>query len=57
MTSEDFGTIIYNAEGSVAHVTLDRPEAANAQDTQLIDELDAAFDRFEQFFKDVNACL
>ena len=26
-------------------ITLDRPDAANAQDTQLIDELDAAFDR------------
>ena len=31
--------------GSVATITLDRPEAANAQSSALIDALDAAFDR------------
>jgi len=39
-----FGTIRYEVVGHVATVTLDRPEVANAQDSQLIDELDAAFD-------------
>ncbi len=31
----------------MATITLDRPDVANAQDTQLIDELDAAFDLAE----------
>ena len=30
---------------AVATITMNRPEVANAQNTQLIDELDAAFDR------------
>ena len=44
MTDADFETIRYEVDGPVATITLDRPEVANAQDTQLIDELDAAFD-------------
>jgi enoyl-CoA hydratase len=40
-----FETIQYEVEGPIATITLNRPEVANAQDTQLIDELDAAFDR------------
>src|SRR5918992_2111816 len=39
-----FETIRYEVDGPVATITLDRPEVANAQDTTLIDELDAAFD-------------
>jgi enoyl-CoA hydratase len=35
----------YEVDGPVCTITLDRPGAANAQDTQLLDELDAAFDR------------
>lgn len=35
----------YEVDGAVCTITLNRPEAANAQDTQLIDELDTAFDR------------
>jgi enoyl-CoA hydratase len=35
----------YQVDGSVATITLDRPEAANAQNTALIEALDAAFDR------------
>jgi enoyl-CoA hydratase/carnithine racemase len=35
----------YEATGPVATVTLDRPEAANAQNSALIEALDAAFDR------------
>jgi len=38
-------TIVYEVDGHVATITLNRPEVANAQDTRLIDELDAAFDR------------
>ena len=45
--STAFDTIEYSVEGAVATITLNRPEVANAQDTQLIDELDAAFDRAE----------
>ncbi|HEY1826729.1 MAG TPA: enoyl-CoA hydratase, partial [Acidimicrobiales bacterium] len=39
-----FTTILYATDGAVATITLNRPEMANAQDTTLIDELDAAFD-------------
>jgi enoyl-CoA hydratase/carnithine racemase len=35
----------YEVDGAVATITLNRPDVANAQDTALIDELDAAFDR------------
>ncbi len=38
-------TVRYEAEGPIATITLDRPEAANAQNAQMITELDAAFDR------------
>jgi enoyl-CoA hydratase len=41
----DFATIRYDVDGAVATVTLDRPDAANAQSSQLINELDAALDR------------
>ena len=39
-----FETIRYDVDGHLATITLDRPDVANAQDTRLIDELDAAFD-------------
>jgi enoyl-CoA hydratase len=39
-----FETVRYEVDGPVCTITLDRPEVANAQDTQLLDELDAAFD-------------
>ena len=39
-----FETVRYEADGAVATITLDRPDAANAQSSQLIDELDAALD-------------
>jgi enoyl-CoA hydratase len=45
MTGGDFETVLYGVEGHVATITMNRPEVANAQNTQLIDELDAAFDR------------
>ncbi len=40
----EYSTILYQVEGPVATITLNRPEVANAQDTALIDELDAALD-------------
>lgn len=42
--AHDFEAIRYDVEGPVCTITLNRPEAANAQDTRLLDELDAAFD-------------
>jgi len=43
--TEAFETIRYASDGPIATITLARPEAANAQSSQLISELDAAFDR------------
>ena len=34
----------YEVDGAVATITMNRPDMANAQDSTLIDELDAAFD-------------
>jgi enoyl-CoA hydratase len=41
----EFATIRYAADGAVATITLARPDAANAQNSTMIDEIDAAFDR------------
>ncbi len=35
----------FEVDGAVATITMNRPDVANAQDTALIDALDAAFDR------------
>jgi len=37
--------VLYRVDGPVATITLNRPQVANAQDSALIDALDAAFDR------------
>src|SRR6202167_5293149 len=42
--AENFETILYVVDGAVATITMNRPDMANAQDSTLIDELDAAFD-------------
>ena len=42
-----YETILVKTEGPVAVVTLNRPQALNALNTQLMDELSAAFDGFE----------
>src|SRR6266481_8421602 len=47
MGDATFETIRYEVDGPVATITLARPDAANAQNSQLIYELDAAFDRAE----------
>jgi enoyl-CoA hydratase len=39
-----FNTILYSIDGAVATITMNRPDVANAQDSALIDDLDAAFD-------------
>lgn len=44
----DFETIRYEVDGAVALITLSRPGAANAQNSKMIDEIDAAFDMVEQ---------
>ena len=43
----DFETVRYETDGPIATITLNRPEAANAQNTQMIEDLDAAFDAAE----------
>jgi enoyl-CoA hydratase len=40
-----YDTVVYEVDGPVAILTMNRPEAANAQNTLLLDELDAALDR------------
>ncbi len=44
MTATEFETIIYETSGPIATVTLNRPDQANAQSMQMIEEIDAAFD-------------
>ncbi len=44
-SSTSGSTIRYSVHGPVATITLNRPDAANAQSSQMIDELDTAFDR------------
>jgi enoyl-CoA hydratase len=38
-------TLRYDVDGAVATITLARPDAANAQNSRMIDELDELFDR------------
>jgi len=46
MTESDFKTLIYEIpEPHIARIRLNRPDRANAQDTELLYELNAAFDR------------
>ncbi len=37
--------VLYETDGAVAIITMNRPEAANAQNSALIDAVDACFDR------------
>jgi len=39
-----YDTVNYEVDGAVAVITMNRPDMANAQNTALIDDLDAAFD-------------
>lgn len=47
MTTQDLGTVLYDNQGAVATITMNRPEVRNAQNTALIDDLDLAFDLAE----------
>jgi enoyl-CoA hydratase len=40
----DLAAVRYEVDGPVATITLDRPDAANAQNTRMIEDLDACFD-------------
>jgi enoyl-CoA hydratase len=40
-----YGTLLYETDGPIAIITMNRPEVANAQNTALIDDLDAALDQ------------
>jgi enoyl-CoA hydratase len=40
-----YDTVLYEVDGAVATITMNRPEMANAQNTALIDDIDAAFDQ------------
>jgi enoyl-CoA hydratase len=42
--TQRFTTIRYEVDGAVATVTMNRPDVANAQNSTMIDEIDAAFD-------------
>lgn len=44
MSAAEFDTILYDVDGAVATITLNRPDAANAQSTQMLEEIDAALD-------------
>ena len=37
-----YETVLYEVDGAVATITMNRPDQANAQNTRLLDELDAA---------------
>ena len=40
-----YDTVLYEVDDAVATITMKRPEMANAQNTALIDDIDAAFDQ------------
>jgi enoyl-CoA hydratase len=43
----DFETVRYETDGQIATITLNRPEAANAQNSRMIEDIDASFDSAE----------
>ena len=46
--AETFETIRYEIDGPVATITMNRPDTANAQNSTLIDEIDATLDLADQ---------
>lgn len=46
-TGRSDAVVLYDVADAIATITLNRPQAANAQSIELIDALDAAFDRAE----------
>jgi enoyl-CoA hydratase len=47
MSGTGYETILYDVNGAVATITLNRPDAANAQSTRMLEEIDAALDAAE----------
>jgi len=47
VTVEDLGVVLYEVDGSVAWITLNWPEKANAQSSDMVWQVDAALDRAE----------
>ena len=45
--AKDEPVVIYETDAAVATITMNRPQVANAQNTALIDAIDAGFDRAE----------
>ncbi|MEM7638265.1 MAG: enoyl-CoA hydratase-related protein, partial [Pseudomonadota bacterium] len=43
-----YETLLTEVDGEVAVITLNRPDAMNAFNNQLMDELTAALDRFDE---------
>lgn len=44
---KDLGTVRYDVSGAIATITMNRPEVANALNSVMIDDIDAAFDLAE----------
>jgi len=44
----DEPVVLYEVDGAVATITMNRPDAANAQNSALIDAIDAAFDQADE---------
>jgi len=44
----DFETIVYDVKNRIGYITLNRPEKRNALNSQMLDELDGAFDKAEE---------
>lgn len=40
----DFGSVLFHRDGELGVITLNRPEAMNAQDHQMLEQIDQAFD-------------
>ncbi|MDO8363417.1 MAG: enoyl-CoA hydratase-related protein, partial [Actinomycetota bacterium] len=47
-TQQDLGKVLYAAEGHIARITLNWPEKANAQSSEMVWNLDAALDLAEK---------
>jgi enoyl-CoA hydratase/carnithine racemase len=45
MSNADMSNVLYEVADKIATITLNRPEVANAQNSELLDELDAAWTR------------
>lgn len=47
MSTEDLGVVLYDVEGAVAWITLNWPEKANAQSSEMVWQVDSCLDRAE----------